>query len=163
MILNRIKRGFSAPEGIWKPSPALLCQGTVLTPWVSQQSLWLSDTGYGYQTKQWRLLLLFRLCNEICVAEQEMSVGIISEWNKGLHCSCITVGSGQLHPSQGIHRFKTKVFCYQWRLALLPWWGHLCHICFWLQFLIPVPDIFNNSLMNECCSELRDWKEPIMY
>lgn len=44
MIRNMIKQGFSAPEGIWKPSLALLCQGTLFSHPGSYSTVWSSLT-----------------------------------------------------------------------------------------------------------------------
>lgn len=56
MMLNGIKKGFSAPEGICKSSLALLCQGILFSLALTAQSGVL-DTGYGSQAPQERPLL----------------------------------------------------------------------------------------------------------
>lgn len=48
MMLNGIKKGFSAPEGIWKSSLALLCQGILFSLALTAQ-YGVLDTGYGSQ------------------------------------------------------------------------------------------------------------------
>lgn len=56
MMLNGIKKGFSAPEGIWKSSLALLCQGILFSLALTAQ-YGVLDTGYGSQAPQERPLL----------------------------------------------------------------------------------------------------------
>lgn len=150
VMLNRIKQGFSAPEGIWKCSPSLLCQGTLFSHSGSHNRIWGSLTqDIAITQNSGGSFCHLHLCNKIYVAEWQLLVG---RWLKYLSRArafpaIILHAQVSSAPEPLLKEFTDLKLR---RLSFLGWWGHPCHICLCLQFLAPVSGTFNNSLMNEC-------------
>lgn len=161
MMLNRIKQGFSAPERIWKPSPALLGQGTLFSHPGSYNIVWSSLT--------WDMVIqqhsggLFRhpsLCYVILVTEWQILEG---RWLKYL-TRARALPEITLHGSSQLHLlnpdWRPKSFTPTGDSVLRGMRPPMLPLPLHLQFLGLMPVIFNNSLMNEAFGKSGDCKGP---
>lgn len=118
VMLTLDKRGFSAPEGIWKLSLSLLCQGTlfhILALAIQSGVLWHRISLSNNRGPFCHL----KLCNKILVTEwQILESRRLKYLTRARAFPEITLhGSGQLYlltPFLGIHRLKTQVSHYHW-------------------------------------------------
>lgn len=114
MMLKRIKQGFSAPEGIWKPSLPLLCQGTLFSHPGSYKTIWISLTWdmVNQQHSRWSFCHP-SLCYMILVTEWQVLEGrwlkyltrVGPPWN---HITWVKLASP--FNSRLKTRLRTKVF-----------------------------------------------------
>lgn len=159
-----LQRGFGIP-----PYPCCVTELCFHILALKAQSVWTFLTQDMVIKQHSRgLFCHLNLCNKILVTELQI---VESRWLKYLTRARafpeITLhGSGQLHPLtpwQGIHRLKTKSPTPSGDSAFTETRPPVLHLPLYLQFPAPVPDIFNNSLMNECFGKSGDCKEPIRY
>lgn len=165
-MLKRIKQGFSAQEGIWKPSLPLLCQGTLFSHPGSYKTIWISLTRdmVNQQHSRWSFCHP-SLCYMILVTEWQVLEGrwlkyltrVGPPWN---HITWVKPASP--FNSRLKTRLRTKVFPSHWgpgsqgtettcaaSASLSPAQG-------------PVSGIFNNSLMQEALVS-QVCKEPVLF